>query len=233
MKWKIIGLALLAIVAALACLWLLIAPIASSYLSKTLGMKVSVGSVTIRPSVMKISNFRIDNPWKYKATRAFEAGSITSFYDWNRLKNNPSIIDQIEIDQVYLRIEFANPLGTKNNWTDLIANMPKRKSDAKEVIVRKLVMKNMTVRITGMGITAKNQTKTFDRMEFSNVSSKHGFPVDELIVKIFGNAGLMQYIQNVIPDPGGMIKQLLPKKLIPFTENEKGQENLPSPSNLD
>lgn len=227
-----IGLALLGVVAAFVFIWLLIAPIASSYLSKTLGMKVSVGSVTIRPRVVKISNFKIDNPWKYKATRAFEADSITSFYEWNRLKDNPSIIDRIEIDQIYLGIEFANPLGTKNNWSDLLSNMPER-SDAKEVIVHKLVMKNMTVKITGMGIMAKTQTKTFDRMEFSNVSSKHGFPVDELIVKIFGNAGLMQYIQDVIPDPGKMIKQLLPKKIFPFSQNEKGQEFLPSPSNKD
>jgi hypothetical protein len=76
-----------------------------------------------------------------------------------------------------------------------------------------------------MGFLTKSQKRTIDRMEFTNVSSKEGFPVRELISQIFGKANLMDYIKNIIPEgPGGIFK-----KIIPFTQNEKGQEN-PGPS---
>jgi hypothetical protein len=211
--WSTIGLS---IVAALAFLWLIKAPIVSSYLSKSLGMKVSVGSVSIKPTETKMANFKIDNPWRYRSSTAFKADSIHTFYQWNQLRGDPKIIDRIEIDQIYLGIEFFNRTGTQTNWSDLLANIPQRRSDEKEVIINQLILTNMTVEITGMGLWANKETRTIDRMEFSNVSSKNGFPTKELINNIFGNAGLFQYIKNIIPDgPGGIIK-----KLMPFGQNE-------------
>jgi hypothetical protein len=60
-----------------------------------------------------------------------------------------------------------------------------------------------------MGLFAKSQTKTIDRMEFSDISSLDGFPTSELIKQIFGKVGLLDYL---LPDlPGtSIIKKLLP-----------------------
>lgn len=223
-RWKTVCLG---IIAALIILWTIKAPIVSSYLSKTLGMRVSVATVSIGPSRSKMKYFKIDNPHKYKSQYALKAESIRTSYQWKELKDNPTIIDRIEIDQIDLAIEFANVLGTKNNWSDLISRMPEKKENAKEVIVKKLILTNMRVDIRGMGLSAKRQTRTIDRMEFTNVSSHEGFPMRELISQIFGNANLFDYIKNIVPGgPGGIIKKLLP---FGISLNEKGQEN-PGPS---
>ncbi|MBF8262543.1 MAG: hypothetical protein HW387_208 [Parachlamydiales bacterium] len=220
--WRTIGITVAAVI---VFLWLIKAPIMSSYLSQLLGMRVSVASVSVSPTETKMSNFKIDNPWKYKGATAFQAATIQADYQWNQLRSDPTVIDRIEIDQIYLGIEFFNSSGSQNNWKEIAAKIPKREAESKEVIINELIFTNMTVEITGMGVWAKTETRTIDRMEFTNVSSKNGFPTRELIANVFGNAGLMDYIKNIIPLPGGILKML-----IPFGCNEKGQATMPSPS---
>lgn len=222
--WKVI---VISIVAVLAILWFLPAPIVSSYLSKMLGMRVSVASVVAGPSKMKLRHFKISNPYSYKQRYALKAASILSSYHWKNLMSNPRVIDQIEIHEIKLAIEFADALGKQNNWSELISEIPTRKEHAREVIVKKLILINVSAEILGMGFLTKNETRTIDRMEFTNVSSKEGFPTRELIAQIFGRANLMQYIKDIIPSgPGGVIKML---KIFETSSNEKGQEN-PGPS---
>jgi hypothetical protein len=225
--WKI---SVLAILAGLLFLWLMLAPVFSSYLSSKLGMNVSVSAVHISPTGLRLSQFTIENPWKSEIEHAFKADSISSFFGWKHLFEDPSIIDRIEIDQVYLGIEFDKILSTETNWTEILEKMPQPKEGAKEVIVKKLILTNMTVDIRGMAPLGKNQIQTIDRMEFTNVSSHEGFPTREFIARIFGKANLLDYIKNMIPNgPNGIIK-----KWIPFSqdENKKGQEE-PGPSQED
>lgn len=210
MKWQVWIMIGLAFAATLAFLWIVKAPILSSYFSGLLGMDVSIGGVSITPGEMQISNFRIGNPGKYKERAAFKADSIVSSYHWNQLRSDPSTVERIEMDRIQLNIEFLNPTGKQNNWTEIAANIPKRDANAKEVIIKRLILTNMTVKIIGMGIWAKRETRTIGRMELTNISSKSGFPTRELISNIFGNAGLIEYIKNIIPSPGGVIKMLPP-----------------------
>jgi hypothetical protein len=194
--------------AVIAFIWLIKEPMVSSYLSKTLKIKVFVGNFRVNRQEMKIANLRIDNPVRYKTPTALTADAITASYELNQLMGNPSIIDSIEVDRVFIGVEFSSRVGGKNNWSDLMKHIPKS-SDAKEVIIRSLVLTNITVDIKNMGPTGKSETKTIDRMEFSNLSSKEGFPTDQLIKEIFGKAGILDYL---IPDVPGtnIIKKLLP-----------------------
>jgi hypothetical protein len=219
--WKIIALA---VVAGLLFAWLIKAPIMSSYLSSHLKMDVSVGRISVGTGQMKIGNFSISNPKGYKTPTAFKAASIDALYQWKQVRGNPSVIDQILIDGIFLDIEFSNSLSTQNNWSELIRQMPKKKNGSREVIIKRLILNNMTVQIRNQGLLDSSKTQTFNQMEFTDISSKEGFPTHELIAKIFSNAGLMDTIKDVVPGgPGGIIK-----KLIPFTQNEKGREN-PAP----
>jgi hypothetical protein len=207
-SWKTIAIGIFSV---FIFFWFIKAPIMSSYLSNALGIKIFVGQIAIRPTMMKISNFRISNPINYQSTTAFKAKSIRAYYEWKQLRGDSSVIDRVEIDQIYLGIEFFSSLGTKNNWSDLLSKMPQKDENSKEVIIRKLVLTNMTVDIRKMGVFSKSQTQTIDRMEFENISSKKGFPTEELVSQIFKNAGLMQYIQNIIPtNPADIIKKIIP-----------------------
>lgn len=210
MKWSLTTI-ILSIIAGLIVLWVMQEAILSSYISRTLGMKASVLTARITPTHLKIGHFKIDNPWKYQSSHAFTADSIEVFYQWKDLSGNPSVIRRIEVDQINLEIEF-DP-GTKNfhtNWNSLLEKVPERKKDHREVIVQELVLTNINVQIRGF--RGKDLTKFIERMEFSNISSQEGFPTEELVREIFGEANLMEYIRGMIPKvpSNGVLKKILP-----------------------
>jgi hypothetical protein len=214
--WKVI---VLVIVGALLFLWLIKAPIMASYLTGKLKVPVSVSRISTWPSQTNITNFRIKNPRGFKTETAFKADKTKIHYQFSQLIGNPSVIDRIDINDIFLSVEFSNPLGTQNNWTAIGAKMGK--SSGHEVVIHKLVLTNLTVEIRGLGLTGAPQTKTIDRIELNEIDSAQGFPTKQLISQIFKGAGLQQYIKDAFDPQNMMDKALSPFKGL-GTENEKG-----------
>jgi hypothetical protein len=212
-KWTIFFF--LITLAAIGVFWLMRAPLFSLYLTQKLEMSVSVERIRIDFSGIKIGNFHIRNSWKYKTPYALQVKEVQISYQWNRVRGDPSVIDRIEMNEVSIGIEFDERLSAETNWSDLLDRLSREKPHGKEVMIQKLVLTDVTVEIVGKRGTAGKQIKTIPRMEFSNISSKKGFPVHELIVQIFGQANLMEYIKDLIfpnNDAGGIFKKLLPFK---------------------
>lgn len=87
--------------------------------------------------------------------------------------------------------------------------MPKGPRD-REVVVHKLILRNMTVTTEGPGAKKLGVagTQHFAQMEFDEIDSKDGFPTKELISKIFQGAGLRLFIERFI-NPTNQIKKAL------------------------
>ena len=211
--WKMV---LLLLVGGLVFVWLIKAPIMASYLSDKLKVPVSIGGISIWPSQTNMYNFRINNPRGFKTKTAFEAMVTHVDYDFHRLLNNPSEIENVLLSGVFLSIEFSNPLGTQNNWTAISAGIPEReeKQSGHEVIIRRLVLEDLTVQIRGLGLIGAPQTRRVDRIEFRNVSSEKGFPTRELIQALFQKAGMQQYIQDAFNPQKAIQRYLSPFGLL-------------------
>jgi hypothetical protein len=210
LSWKIL---LLLIAGVVVFFWLIKAPIMSWYLTNKLGVPVSMDSVSIWPSQSKILDFKIKNPHGFKLRDALKAKKTTIDYRFHQLFGNPSEIDQIEIDDIYLSIILTSPLGSDNNWTAIAAGMPleKEKSagDEHEVIIHRLILSNLNVEIQGGKLVKAPPSKHIDRLEFKEVSSKTGFPTKKLIQAIFQGAGIDQYIKDAF-DPGKALQKWAP-----------------------
>ncbi len=208
LSWKIL---LLIVVVALVFIWLMKAPILSWYLTDKLKVPTSVSRVSMWPSETTIHQFRIVNPRGFKMKSAFEADTITISYRLHQLRGNPSEIDRIVIDDIFLGIECSNPTCSKNNWTAIGGRMAKEEQEAKKrnVVVHKLILTNMQVEVRGLGIGRPPMTKQIDRLEFNEVSSETGFPTDKLIRAIFQGAGLQDYVKDLL-NPQNAIKQVFP-----------------------
>lgn len=204
--WKFL---VLLIVAALVFVWLIKAPLMSAYFSRKLHVPVSVTSISLWPSQSIIRNFRVENPHGFKTMSALKVDRTEVDYDFKRLTAEVSEIDQILMEGVYLSIECSNPVCTSNNWTAIGAKMPKDDARPHEVIIHKMVLTDITVEIRGLGLFGQPTTKRFDRMEFNEIDSRTGFPTKELINKIFGGAGLQQYIENFFNIPQNSIQKFL------------------------
>lgn len=218
MKKTAFGLLLLFFLGAIAFIWLIKAPLLSSYLSDKMRVPVSIGRISIFPHHASIHDFTIKNPKGFKMRRAFEVDKVDVEYQWRQLFRDPLVIDQITMDQIFLRVEFSNALGTKNNWTAIAQGMPKQTSK-RQVILHKLLLLNINVEIVGLGLTGKTITRQIDRIEIDDIDSRNGFPTELLIQKIFGGAGIQQFIKDAFDPQQMMQKALSPFKL--FGENER------------
>jgi hypothetical protein len=204
--WGMVGLAVLA---TLAFLWMMKAPILSQALSSNLRIGISVGTISVWPSETEMRWVKVKNPWGFKKNSACKVAKIHVLYRWDQLKGQPSVIDLIELDGVKVNIEFSNANGTSSNWSKILSQMPKMKK-AKEVLVTKLIVRNFSVEISGLK-GSKTIVKNVDYMEFDDIDSKEGFPTRELISEIFGQAELMQFIEEILPiGPKGWLEKLTP-----------------------
>jgi|GEM_PF-2833611 len=163
--------------------------------------------IGIWPSHTNIHTFAVKNPPGFKG-RAFAADEIAVNYRLKGLFGDPTVIDEIEVKHSVLRIDFANSVGTQNNWTALGQMMPKQKKQS-HVIIRKLVLTDFNVEVYGFNLFVKTKQTHFDRLEFDNIDSLEGFPTDRLIRLIFQSSGIEQYIQNLF-GPSGPIQLVLP-----------------------
>lgn len=199
----------LIVIAAIVFIWLVKAPIMSNYLTKKLGVPVKVRSISMWPNETTISHFRISNPPGYKTRTAFEVDKTRINYRWSALNANPIEIDLITLDDVFLNIHINNDSGKDNNWADIGSGMPKGPRD-REVVVHKLILRNMTVKTEGPGAKKLGVagTQHFAQMEFNEIDSKDGFPTKELIEKIFQGAGLRLFIERFI-NPTNQIRKAL------------------------
>ena len=204
--WKLVVLVL---VAAFVFLWLIKAPIMSYYLTKKMGIPVTVRTISMWPKQTNIGHFRIENPKKYRTRTAFEVEKTKIYYDWKSLRAAPHKIDLITLNDVFLNIYINNPTGTDNNWADIGSHIPETRNGA-EVIVHKLVIRNLTVKTEGPGakLLGVAGTQHFAQMEFNEINSKNGFPTKELISQIFQGAGLRQYLERFL-NPTQTIKDVL------------------------
>lgn len=207
--WK---LAILIIIGAVIFLWLIKAPIMSTYLTNRMGVPVTVRTISMWPTWTSIRYFKIKNPEGYHPRTALEVKKIEMDYKFKQLTGRPSVIDLITLNNVTLNIEVRNRSGSDNNWAAIGAEAPDVES-SRGVIVKKLVMNDITVNVTGRGakVLGVTGTKHFDRFEFHNIDSNEGFPTKELVAKIFQGVGFRKFIESFL-NPAQRIK----KSLNPF-----------------
>lgn len=204
---KMIGLIVLG---TLVFAWLVKAPIASMYLTSMMKVPVSIGNISIWPTQLSIRSFKIKNPKQFSHRRALEVKKIQVDYQYKKITGNPTEIDRVELDDVFLTVQMSNPLGTENNWTAISQGMATKKekkagkSSGGETIVHKLVVNNLTVELIAM-VGPSTITK-YDHIEMDELSSKTGFPTDLIIQGLFKQVNLDQFIPGSFQDTGGFIK---------------------------
>jgi hypothetical protein len=222
--WIIVGSVFLVLVIAIVALWMVRASIVSLYLSHKMHLHISVASITPRTQFTKMSYLRIANPRRSEHPTAFSVKKIIIRYEWKQLWQTPTVIDSIEFNHVFLDIDFYNPLGTENNWTHIIAKMQSGQNSDKnkkhEYIVRRLVLNDVHVRISGMGLkglVGEVENKHIAKIELHNINSQDGFPTEQLIRAIFGSMGLEKYIKDLLNPP-----KILKDVLSPIFKGLKG-----------
>jgi len=208
----IIGISVAAVLA-----WTNKKMILAHFLSKQLHTTVTMQSFDISKTEINISQILVDNPSPSKTPTAFAAQSLSIEASVNDILSTPLIIEEIDIRDIFVGIEFYNQKGNDNNWSRLLKSEHKEKKSSRPYLIRKLVLRNLTVELT----KADGKTKrypTIAKMEFHNISNETGFPIEEvqkaifklMLQDLFKQLNLDQLLQGIFPNAPSAPLKLLP-----------------------
>ncbi len=152
------------------------------------------------------------------------------------------VIDEIDLDNVYLGLEFKNAKSTDSNWTTIMSHLqttaaPKAagpEEKERTVLIHKLVLSNINTDLIFKEDSGKvKRLPTIDRIELTEISSQGGFPMDQLMNSVLGQmlkqVFIKQNMQNMLMDflqnpPSQVEKYLQPfKRFIPM--HDQSQES--------
>jgi hypothetical protein len=194
--------------------------IITSYLEKSLNIPVSVKKIEFSKHAIFVDNLVLGNPPSSYTKEALNIKKIQIFSFWKDFFKPDLVIDDIQLDNTNLSVEFYNSSGTKNNWDKITKKNVDPASSQKHYLIKHLVINNLSVTVVYKNGTIKT-FPTIKQIEFFNISDKSGFPIEEIqkaifqevLKSIYKRFGFDQLL-NSLMTPEKLLLQ--PDKLIPF-----------------
>ncbi len=159
-------LAVIAIVVVGAYLWIARVPTLERFLSKKLGVKVSIDDVNLSWSRFSIERLRIENPGRGPSSFAFETREISVELSPLEIWKKTLHIHQVTLHDPTLTLELYNSSGKENNWVRILNGLPS--SSDRHFIIDKLTITNLKFQ----AIRSKGKTLSIPpirRLNFENL----------------------------------------------------------------
>lgn len=178
---------------------------------------VTITHIDFHRNSFTIRDLAISNPKDAYIPTAFKAETVVVDASYNQYFKSAIVIDKIEINDIYLNIEFYTEDKMKGNWQGLIENMKASHQDSKkgkrQAIIKKLILNNVQVNLI-LSDGKMHRLSPIDRIEFQDVTSEEGIQIEEISEMI---ARKMVYsilkeerLNLIIEIPLKVIKKILP-----------------------
>jgi uncharacterized protein involved in outer membrane biogenesis len=218
--------------------WSRLPDILANTLSNKLKVSVEIDDMSLGWGKIEIDKVTIGNPPGTILPKAFSCGSIDVIAPFTNYLDQKIIIDQIDLNDVYLGLEFDSAKGTEGNWTRIMSNLKpsnaqqtnnKKKKAApptdsgpkRSVLIKRLILTNIDVDVVYRKEGGKIQKlKRIDRIELTNVSSEGGLPMDQVMSSVLGQMlksvfekqNLQNMLQDLLQQQGGLQQYIEPFK---------------------
>ena len=212
------SIALLGIFIAAFILWSRLPDMIASHLSKTLGVHVSIHEIDILPTTIDIENFSIDNIPSGVLPTAFSVEQIFFSAPLKNYLGNPIQIERIELNNVYLGLEFDSATSTKGNWTRILSNAQSHSAPTKQkektgsgkvVTIKEVVINNISTELVYLQGDGKiKRLPVIGQIVLRNINTEEGFPMDQLMNSVLGQMLTEVFIKQNLKN---MIENLVPK----------------------
>jgi hypothetical protein len=243
------GLVLVVILAAVVIgfiFWSRIPDMIASNLSKKLKVPVEIESFGLGMSKIDVKKVQIGNPPGSILNRSFACDEIDILAPLTRYMNKRIIIDEIDIKNVYLGLEFDSASGTSGNWTKIMNNLhqttgtpsqkqgkrkkskeaPPAESSGRSVLIHKIVLTNIDVDVVYRKEGSKvKRLPRIPRMELTEISSEGGVPTDQILNSVLGEMLKQVFIKENLKN---MMQDLMdvPSPIQPYIAPFKGLFNV-------
>jgi uncharacterized protein involved in outer membrane biogenesis len=188
----------------------------ASKLSKTLQVAVAIGDVNFTLETIKIDNLEISNPRGFKLDHAFTVQEILIKAPLKNYLKKDIVIDEIDLNNVYIGLEFESPQGTSGNWTTIMANAEKAQTQSsksasdKTVLIKRLVLNNINADLLYQSDGKVRHLPTIDQIVLVNISSQGGDLMDQLMHSALGQMLKEIFMRENLKDIMDKIFQQIP-----------------------
>lgn len=179
-----LALIILAILSVTFLAWANKENILAHFLSRELHVPTSLRLLEIDKQGATLDHFWVGNPPHSQTSTSFAAETTRIDTSLDALFGNPLVIEKIEIDNIFVGIEFYDKQGTKTNWNVILPDEKEETKSSRDYLIKTLILHNLTVEVTKVDGTVKRYP-TISEMEFHNITSETGFPIDEIEKAIF------------------------------------------------
>jgi hypothetical protein len=217
--------------------WSRLPDIVAGNISKKLKVPVEIDSFGLSWGKIDAKKIQIGNPPKSILSRAFACNEIDLLCSFTNFLKTNLVIDEIDLHDVYLGLEFDSPTSTNGNWTKIMGNLKQSMnaspSPAKEkqktashptnrtVLIHRIVLTNIDVDVVYKNDSGRvKKLPRIDRMELTEISSEGGVPMGqilnsvlgEMLKQIFIKENLKNMLQDLMKVPSPIQQYLLPFK---------------------
>jgi|GEM_PF-3132325 len=119
-------LVLLILVIFVANLWVSRVEIVEKFLSKNLDQTVTVGAVKVGFNYLELNNFRIESQKESRLDVTCEIKKLSLYMSLLELFKESKTIEVALIEEPIIHLELYNASGNRNNWAQLINQLPKK-----------------------------------------------------------------------------------------------------------
>ena len=189
--------------------WSRVPDMLANTLSEKLKVPVQIKEMTFSLTEIGIDNIEIGNIPGGILHKAFSAKDILFKTPVNRYLEDKIVIEEIDVDDIYLGLEFDSAKGTDGNWTRIMKNIaPANEKQAKvengkSVFIKTLILTNIKVDVVYRQEGGKvKRLPTIDKIVLTNISSENGLPMDQVMNSVLGqmlkSVFLKQNLQNML-----------------------------------
>jgi uncharacterized protein involved in outer membrane biogenesis len=210
------GLTLIVVLAVIIIIflgWSRVPDIISGHISKKLKVAVEIGDIDIALRSIEVEKLEIGNPRGYLLPRAFAADTISIRAPLTQYFKDHIEIEEIEVDNIYLGLEFDSPQGAEGNWTTIMQNAKQAQASSpkkgKTLMIRRLILTNIHSNLLYRNQGSKvKRLPVIKRIELKDISSEGGNAIDQLM-----NSALGEMIKQVFIEQN--LKEVLDKIFSP------------------
>jgi hypothetical protein len=179
---------------------------------------VTISDIRLSSDHLKVDDIRVDNPKGYSKTpRALSVDDLSASVPLTRFFDDRIVIDELNMDDVYIGLEFDAPDSKTGNWTTIMHHMSQSASDDKErakkdgkttsVLIKRLVITGLQIELAyKTGGKPNKKLRPIDRLELTNISSEGGIPtaqimniiMQETLRSIFSKEGLQNMVEGIV-----------------------------------
>lgn len=206
--------------------WVRLPDMVADHLSEQLQVAVEIDSIGIGPKHITVEEIEIGNPEGYTLPRSFSTKRVTVDAPLLHYFDQNVIINEIDLNNVYLGIEFVKQGSKKGNWFEIMNHYKEstesssKKHSAEEkksVLIKRLVLTDIAVDLAYQDSGKVQHLQKIDRLEFTNITSEGGIPADQItqvilgqmLKSVFSKENLENMVEGLIQSPEQGVQNLL------------------------